>query len=125
VIDHEVVGPDVVVKFAFAPVPQRSFQGRAEVHGQEIVFPQELEGKKGVFSELGGSSSKDYDFRIENLKSGAGVHITSAEPLLKVNFWAIRTVAVAEPYIQLHIEPGQESRWTIRYDFYTFSPTVK
>jgi hypothetical protein len=120
VIDHEVVGPDVVVKFAFTPVPQRGFKDRAEVHGQEIIFPHELEGKNGVFSELTGASKdvKDYDFRVENLKSGAGVRFTSDQPLAKLNFWAIRTVAAAEPYIQLTIEPGKEARWTIRYDFY-------
>ena len=52
VIDHEVVGPDVVVKFAFTPVPARGFNDRAEVRGQEIIFPRELQGKNGVFSEL-------------------------------------------------------------------------
>jgi len=68
---------------------------------------------------------KDYDFRIENLKTGAGVRFTSDQPLQQVNFWAIRTVAVAEPYIQLKIEPGKESRWTVRYDFYTMPPAAK
>ena len=127
VIDHEVVGPDVAVKFAFAHVPQRGFANRAEVQGQKIVFPHELEGKNGVFSELTGSSKdvKDYDFRVENVKSGAGVHITSDQALDKVNFWAIRTVASAEPYIKLRIEPGKESHWTIRYDFYTLPPASK
>ena len=127
VIDHEVVGPDIVVKFAFTPVAERGFKDRAEIHGQEIVFPHELEGKNGVFSELTGSSKdvKDYDFRVENLKSGAGVHITSDQPLDKVNFWAISTVASAEPYIQLRIEPGKEARWTIRYDFYKLPPATK
>jgi hypothetical protein len=128
VIDHEVVGPDVVVKFVFTPNPTRGFEDRAEVHGQEIVFPRELERKNGgVFSELEGTGTqvKDYDFRIENLKTGAGVRFTSDQPLQKVNFWAIRTVAVAEPYIELKIEPGKESRWTIRYDFYTMPPAAK
>jgi hypothetical protein len=127
VIDHEVVGPDIVVKFVFTPNPLRGFKDRAEVHGQEIVFPHELEGKNGVFSELEGTGTqvKDYDFRIENLKTGAGVRFTSDQPLQKVNFWAISTVAVAEPYIQLKIEPGKESRWTIRYDFYTMPPAAK
>jgi len=127
VIDHEVVGPDVVVKFVFTPHPTRGFKDRAEVHGQEIVFPRDLEGKNGVFSELEGTGTqvKDYDFRIENLKTGAGVRFTSDQPLQQVNFWAIRTVAVAEPYIQLKIEPGKESRWTIRYDFYTMPPAGK
>ena len=80
-----------------------------------------------AFSELEGTGTgvKDYDFRIENLKTGAGVRFTSDQPLQKVNFWAIRTVAVAEPYIELKIEPGKESRWTIRYDFYTMPPAAK
>jgi len=128
VIDHEVVGPDVAVKFVFTPNPTRGFKDRAEVHGQEILFPRELERKNGgVFSELEGTGTqvKDYDFRIENLKTGAGVRFTSDQPLQKVNFWAIRTVAVAEPYIELKIEPGKESRWTIRYDFYTMPPAAK
>jgi hypothetical protein len=124
VIDHETVGPDIVVKFAFTPVPTRGFAGRAEVHGPEIVFPAELVAKNGVFSELTGSANdvKDYDFRVENLKTGAAVHFTSDQPLLKVNFWAIRTVAAAEPYIQLRIEPGKRANWTIHYDFYTLPP---
>lgn len=126
VIDHEVVGPDVAVKFAFTPQPTRDFGGRAEVKEHEIVFPHELEDK-GVFTELAGAGTevKDYDFRIENVKTGAGVHITGDQPLLKVNFWAIRTVAVAEPYIHLRIEPGKQAHWTIRYDFYTMAPTAK
>ena len=127
VIDHEVVGPDIVAKFVFNPVPLRGFSDRAQVSGQEIIFPRELEGKNGVFSELAGAGKevKDYDFRVENLKSHAGVRITSDQPLEKVNFWAIRTVAAVEPYILLRIEPGKESRWTFRYDFYTLPPASK
>ena len=127
VIDHEVVGPDVSVKFAFIPKPTRGFNDRAEVRGQEIVFPRELQGKNGVFSELEGSKNdvKDYDFRVENLKTRAGVHITSNQPLEKVNFWAISTVASAEPYIHLKIEPGKEAQWKVRYDFYTLPSAQK
>jgi len=127
VIDHEVVGPDISVKFAFTPVPTRGFKDRAEVRGHEIVFPHELEGKNGVFSELEGSHNnvEDYDFWVENRKTGAGVRIRSDQKLEKVNFWAIQTVASAEPYIHLNIAPGQESRWTIRYDFYTLPTAPK
>ena len=127
VIDHEVVGPDISVKFAFTPKPTRGFNERAEVRGQEIVFPRELQGKNGVFSELEGSKNdvKDYDFRVENLKTRAGVHITSDQPLEKVNFWAISTVASAEPYIRLKIEPGKEVQWKVRYDFYTLPSARK
>ena len=127
VIDHEAVGPDVTVKFAFTPTPTRGFKDRAEVQGQRIVFPRPIEGKNGVFSELTGSSKevKDYDFRVENLKTGAGVHFTSDQPLDSVNFWAINTVAAAEPYLKFRIEPGKEARWTIRYEFYTLPPAAR
>lgn len=125
VIDHEAVGPDVTVKFVFTPFPVRGFKDRAEVRGQQIVFPQPVRGKNGVFSELTGFSKdvRDYDFRVENVKTGAGVHITSDQPLDSVNFWAINTVAAVEPYLQFRIEPGQETRWTIRYSFYTMPAT--
>jgi hypothetical protein len=127
VIDHETVGPDVVVKFAFAPVATRGFKDRAEIVGNEIHFPRDIEGKNGVFSELTGSKNDvaDYDLHVDNIKTGAGVHITSDQPLEKMNFWAISTVAAAEPYIHLKIDPGKEAHWTVRYDFYTFSPRSK
>jgi hypothetical protein len=127
VIDHEAVGPDISVKLPFTPLPGSGFKDRAEVRGQEIMFPRELVGKNGVFSELGGSRNdvQDYDFRIENSKTGAGVRITGDQPLAKVNFWAISTVAAVEPYILLRIQPGKEAHWTIRYDFYTLPSTSK
>src|SRR5258708_12826486 len=114
------MGPDISVKVVFAPVPTRGFKDRVEVPGHEIVFPHELQGKNGVFSELEGSHNdvEDYDFRVENLKSGAGVHITSDQKLNKVTFWAIQTVAPVEPYIHLNIEPGPRSHRTIPYAFY-------
>jgi len=127
VIDHETVGPDLVVKFAFVPAATRGFKGRAETGGKEIRFPRELIGRNGVFSELTGSEKvvKDYDFRVENLKSGAGVHISGNQPLERVNFWAISTVAAVEPYIHLNIAPGKTARWTVRYDFYTLQPQAQ
>jgi hypothetical protein len=120
VIDHKAIGPEVIVKFAFAPAATRGFGGRAEIFNQEIHFPGELIGRKGVFSELTGSEKdvKDYDFILENLNSGAGVHITGDQALEKVNFWAISTVAAVEPYIHLSIAPGKTAHWTVRYDLY-------
>ena len=121
VIDNEVVGPDVVVKFAFEPKALADFKGMAQFRGRELVYKQELEKGQSVFSELQGfgGTAKDYDFRIENRKSGAGVHISGDRPLSKVVFWSIRTVACPEPYITMKIEPGREFRWRITYDFYT------
>jgi hypothetical protein len=73
VIDHEVVGPDLDIKFVGTPKLVPDLSGRVVVHGHEIVFRHELEDKR-VFTELAesGTEMKDYDFRIENVKTAPG-----------------------------------------------------
>ena len=39
VIDNEVVGPDVVIGFPFAPKPLADLKGLAEIRGQELLYP--------------------------------------------------------------------------------------
>ena len=46
------------------------------------------------------------------------MRIRGDRPLVKVVFWSISTVACPEPYIQMRIKPGQESKWKYTYDFY-------
>ncbi|HLJ17495.1 MAG TPA: hypothetical protein VKV15_23560 [Bryobacteraceae bacterium] len=125
VIDREVVGPGIAVRFPFVPKPVAELKNGGEIRGQEITYSRELQKGESVFSEMQGfdDSANDYDIRIENRNSGAGVRITGDHPLAKVVFWSIRTVACPEPYIKLRIEPGHESKWRIVYDFYTL-PSV-
>ena len=120
VIDGETVGPMVSVHFPFEPKPDRDLKFAA-VHGKDLEYTRELAKGESVFAEIGGygATSSDYDFRIENRAAAAGVHITSDQPLAKMVFWSIRTVACPEPYIHLNIEPGHEKKWRINYEFYT------
>jgi hypothetical protein len=37
----------------------------------------------------------------------------------KLMFWSIRSTVCPEPYIDFKIEPGEETTWTIKYEFYT------
>jgi hypothetical protein len=97
VIDHEVVGPDVVVKFSWSPKPDKPFENGGEISGDEIHY-----------------------FRIENKKTLAGVRITGDQPLTKLYFWSIRTVACPEPYIHISVAPKSSYKWSSRYDLYTF-----
>ena len=60
----------------------------------------------------------DYDIRIENRKTGAGVRITSDRPLSELAFWSIHTTLCPEPYTLVHVEPGEEIKWSISYEFY-------
>jgi len=123
VIDRETVGPDVAIRFSFPPRARRPLSNGVEIKGEQIAFSHELQKGESFFSELDGfgAEAKDYDFRIENLKTGAGVHVTCDRPLERMYFWCMRTVASAEPYVKLDVEPHREARWTLKYDFYTMA----
>jgi hypothetical protein len=122
-IDKQPIGPGYVIKLPFNITGEGKGIGElAEIDGKDIVFLRELKGDETVFcSELKGfgASAKDYDIRIENHKTGAGVRITCDQPILKLNFWCCLTTLCPEPYIKIKVEPGQEFSWKISYEFYT------
>lgn len=126
VIDNEVVGPDVVVKFPFEPKAVTDLKDMAQLRGHELVYNHDLQKGQTAMTEIQGfgGTAKDYDFRIENRKSGAGVRISADKPVSKIVFWSIRTVACPEPYIEINVEPGREFHWRIAYDFYTLHPAT-
>jgi hypothetical protein len=91
------------------------------MRGKEINYTRTLNDTESVY--IGalsgfGSDAKDYDFRIENIRSGAGVRIRCDQPLAKLVFWACATVSCPEPYIQVKAAPGEEFTWNIHYEFY-------
>ena len=121
-IDHQPTGPDFLVKFAF-PLIVTGESPIARVRGQQIEFIRNLQPRESVYWEdIQGhtKSVKDYDFRIENTKTGAGVRITGDKPISKVVFWSYTTTQCPEPYIDIDVQPGKTFSWTITYDFYTF-----
>ncbi len=120
-MDSQVVGPDVSVRFGFVPKAVREMKYGAEVKAQGVAYSRDLEKGQTASTDIDGfgTDPKDYDIRIENKRAGTGVRITSDQPLAKLHFWSIRTVACPEAYVHVRVEPGAESHWTIRYDFYT------
>jgi hypothetical protein len=100
---------------------QPQMQSLATAKGDRLVYSKVLEGSEcypGNFIGFG-ADPKDNDIRIENKKTGAGVHITGDRPLSRFGYWSIRTVVAPEPYIDLNIAPGQQFAWTYTYDYYT------
>jgi hypothetical protein len=119
-LDGQPTGLDFVVRFPFELRATADLKGLAEIRGNELVYLQELLKGETVFTNLEGysSSAKDFDIRVENRKTGAGVRQTGDRPLSKVVFWSIRSNVSPEPYIDLRIEPGKETTWRISYEFY-------
>ncbi|PHQ61968.1 MAG: hypothetical protein COC08_02730 [Maribacter sp.] len=124
VIDKQNTGPGVTITFPFTIEGDKSRLGEfAEiVNGNQIKFVKELETKDHpMIVELQGfgSSNKDYNIRVENKNSKAGVRITCDRPLSNVVFWsAIKTVS-PEPYIDINVKGAESFSWTITYEFYT------
>ncbi|MDE3198018.1 MAG: hypothetical protein KGN84_16845 [Acidobacteriota bacterium] len=119
-IDKQPTGPDVVVKFPFDVHAAGNFKGFAETRGKELVYLKELPPGQSAQSELTGFSSdvKDYDITEENTKTGAGVRQTANRPIVRINYWSIRSTACPEAYIHMNIAPGKEFTWNISYDFF-------
>jgi len=121
-IDHQQTGPNSVIKFTF-PVSVATESPLAKINGHQIEFVREFTPRETVYlGNIQGhtNSVKDYDFRIENTKTGAGVRITCDRPVLKIIFWSSPTTQCPEPYIDINVQPGKTFTWTITYDFYTF-----
>lgn len=125
VIDRHPVGPGLVVKFPFnlkSDGKGIAIGELAEIQGNQISFLRTIgNGEEAEFDNLEGfgAGSDDYEIRIENRITGAGVKITCDQPLFRLAFWSCSTTLCPEPYIKFRVEPGKEFSWSIRYDFYT------
>lgn len=119
-IDNQPTGPDVVVRFGFEPRAMRPLGEPGTLSGRELTFGRELTKGQSVFTELDGfgPSAADYDIRVENRKTRAGVRITSDRPIVKFVFWSVPSTVCPEPYIDASVAPGGESSWRITYQFY-------
>ena len=120
-LDHQPAGPDYSVRFPFDVHPQADLQGAAEARGKEFTYLKELQPKQSVYTVMDGfgATPRDYDIRVENRKAGIGVRQTSDRPMSRLVFWSISTTVCPEAYIDFQAAPGQEAKWSIRYEFYT------
>lgn len=122
IIDKELTGPNYVIHF---PV-------EVSGEGQGIGTNARFEGNKLVFIDYPqrsifvnpingfGNDKKEYNLRIENIKTGAGVKIVGDQPIAKLVFWSSSRTVCPEPFINVKVEPGKTFKWEISYEFYTF-----
>ena len=120
-IDQQKIDSGTVVKFAF-PLSVTTPNPAVRIERQHIEYIAEPR-RSVFFDDLQGHSKsiKDYDFSIENRRTGAGVRITSDKPVSKIVYWSSTTTQCPEPYIDITVQPGESFSWTITYDFYLFN----
>jgi hypothetical protein len=122
-IDHEPTGPSVVMSFPFSPAPTKQLDALGQINGKELSFPRNLAGSDTFYAEFTGFKpvAADYQIRVENRHTGAGVLISCSQPLVNLGVWAVRTVVAPEPYIAINIPTNRDFRWKYTYKFYVDS----
>ncbi|GAB3768482.1 hypothetical protein GCM10028818_03000 [Spirosoma horti] len=123
VIDNQPTGPDFSVTFPFSLQIKGTPRGLGtmfETRTNQLTYLRELSKGESTHCYLTGfgDTSKDYDIRIENRKTGAGVHITGDQPIVQLAFWSMPVTVCPEPYIHIKADPGKVFTWKITYDYY-------
>jgi len=123
VIDKQPIGPGYVVRLPYTIKSEGvdKISDFSEIRGNELAYLRNVRSEENIYyKNLAGygPDASDYDIRIENKNTGAGVRITCDQPFLKLAFWCCSTTLCPEPYIKIKVEPGKEISWTIRYEFY-------
>jgi hypothetical protein len=125
-IDNQPVGPGIEILFPYDISGDGLGIGPEKyvtISGRKISFNKNVDKDSTAYcSDLKGygSEASDYDIRIENTVTRAGVRITCDQPIVRLPFWCCWKTACPEPYIAVKAEPGKEMKWNIKYEFYTF-----
>ena len=87
------------------------------IQGNTLTYTRPMASKERIsFPVAGfGNSAKDYNFQIEDTKTGAAVRVQGDQPLGRVNIFSIDHVQSVEPYIAINLASGAQKRWTYSY----------
>jgi hypothetical protein len=125
VTDSQSIAPGLVLKFPFhlAAEQARGLDDLAAIRGDSITILRPFGTGESVYAVLHGygESPADYDIRLENHLTGAGVRIRADRPFSRLVYWGSVKTLCPEPYIHIRVAPGETFSWTIRYDFYTLN----
>jgi len=127
VIDNQGSGPDFVVQFPFEAKATGDVKDILDVRDKQVTFRRKLEKNETVLTPISGfgGNASDYNIALENRKSGAGVRVTSDQPLSRVVFSSAAKVVSPEAYVSVKVAPGRERQWRIAYEFYTVGTNTK
>jgi len=120
VIDGQAPGPDFAISVPFEiRSPRPPDAALAEIQGKQILYRKTLDGRDRVMTAIDGfgANASDYDVRVVNTKTGAGVRITADRPLASLALWSIRAVMSVEPFVEFSVKPGESFEWTLKYRY--------
>ena len=89
------------------------------IQGGTLSYVRAMASKERISFPVTGFSNgaKDYDFQIEDTKTGSAVRVQGDQPLTRINIFSIDRVQSVEPYIAIDLAPDAEKHWTYSYSF--------
>ena len=88
--------------------------------GNRMTYLRGLTGEEQVASDLTGFSNavSDNDFKITATKTGYGVRLRADKPVTRLLWWSVPSTMGIEPYMDIKLNPGEETHWTHTLDYY-------
>jgi len=146
VFDGKTPAVGLTVKFPFVPQLDRDQGKIAHIDGKTFVLDTAVEptpgqggprpagaaqggqgqgapGQAGPAQTPGGQvkgfsdQASDFDFVVENPKTGVGVEEIGSLPLASLQLWSNAQTVCPEAYVHVVIQPGETKTWSIRYRF--------
>jgi hypothetical protein len=117
-IDDVPYGPDYRVEFPFVTAEPVSINNLAWFRDNGIEVEQPLQDNSLWIPVFEGNDPGNYNAAlVRNQKTGAAVEFRGDAPITRMVFWAVERAACPEPFIDIHLIPGQSQEWTSRYRF--------
>ncbi len=116
-IDGLPPGPSLHMTAPIAPSIMNPAPGLLSIDGGRASLLRCLRPGESILAELT-QQSEPYDLAIFQQATSAGVRISADRPLARLLLWASKSVFCPEPYISIHILPGESFSWNLSYTFY-------
>jgi hypothetical protein len=116
-IDGLPPGPSLHMTAPIAPSMMNPAPGLLSIDGGRASLLRCLRPGESILAELT-QQSAPYDLAIFQEATSAGVRICADRPLTRLLLWVSRSVFCPEPYINIHIQPGESFSWNLSYMFY-------
>jgi hypothetical protein len=118
IIDDVPVGPAYKVSFPFSVQLMDKPVGDVKAETSRLHIG-EISKEKPIWTiiETGKDKVADDQVAVENTKTGAGLKIVGDQPVQEWRFYAESTAACPEPFLRIHVGPGEKMAWSYTYTF--------
>ena len=117
-IDDLPYGPDYSVEFPFSTEQPVSINDLAWFRDNRIEVDAALNENSLWLPVFEGNDPGNYNAAtVRNEISGAAVSFSGDSKISRMVFWAVERAVCPEPFIAIHLAPGQSHNWSSRYRF--------